>query len=174
MNHLAKLWMEHWNTPTKCVMCDNSDTLKTLGLLSERGWILVWSCWYQTWFHTWVLLCPIRFSSANVWVLVSFAVSGNLARSYGWVARILNSNQDTWVNSSLPWAKWPPFRRRYIRMHFREWKVVYFDWKFHWSLFLKVQLTIIGFDNGLAQNFLGDKPLSEQILTRFTDAYMRH
>ena len=21
-----------------------------------------------------------------------------------------------------PWTKWPPFRRRYFRMHFREWK----------------------------------------------------
>ena len=26
-----------------------------------------------------------------------------------------------------PWTKWPPFRRRYFQMHFREWKVVYFD-----------------------------------------------
>ena len=26
-----------------------------------------------------------------------------------------------------PWTKWPLFRRRYIQMHFCEWKVWYFD-----------------------------------------------
>ena len=26
-----------------------------------------------------------------------------------------------------PWTKWPPFRRRYFQMHFRQWKVLYFD-----------------------------------------------
>ena len=33
------------------------------------------------------------------------------------------------VNSS-PWTKWPPFRRPYFQMYFREWKVLYFDWNF--------------------------------------------
>ena len=28
-----------------------------------------------------------------------------------------------------------------FQMNFREWKVLYFDLKFHWSLFLRVQLT---------------------------------
>ena len=27
----------------------------------------------------------------------------------------------------FPWTKWPPLRRRHFQMHFREWKVVYFD-----------------------------------------------
>ena len=31
------------------------------------------------------------------------------------------------INSSLPWTKWPLFCRRYIQMHFREWKVWYVD-----------------------------------------------
>ena len=40
------------------------------------------------------------------------------------------------------WTKWPPFPRRYFQMHFREWKV-FISWlKFHWSLFLRGQLTI--------------------------------
>ena len=30
-------------------------------------------------------------------------------------------------NSSPPWTKWPSFRRRYIQMHFCEWKLLYFD-----------------------------------------------
>ena len=30
----------------------------------------------------------------------------------------------TWL--IFPWAKWPPFRRRYFQMHFREWKFLYF------------------------------------------------
>ena len=29
-----------------------------------------------------------------------------------------------------PWTKWPPFRRRYFHMHFREWKVLHFDSNF--------------------------------------------
>ena len=27
----------------------------------------------------------------------------------------------------LPWTKWPPFRRRYFQIHFREWKCLNFD-----------------------------------------------
>ena len=27
----------------------------------------------------------------------------------------------------LHWTKWPSFCRRYLQMHFREWKVLYFD-----------------------------------------------
>ena len=27
----------------------------------------------------------------------------------------------------FPWTKWLPFRRQYFEMHFREWKVSYFD-----------------------------------------------
>ena len=34
-----------------------------------------------------------------------------------------------YINSS-PWTRWPPFRRRYFQMHFREWKVLYFDLNF--------------------------------------------
>ena len=29
-----------------------------------------------------------------------------------------------------PWTKWLPFRIQYFQMHFREWKVLYFDWNF--------------------------------------------
>ena len=41
--------------------------------------------------------------------------------------------------------------------------------RFHWSLFLRTQMTI-------TQDWfrIGDKPLSESMLTWFTDAYMRH
>ena len=41
------------------------------------------------------------------------------------------------------WTKWPPLRRRYFQMHLRDWKVWYFLFKFHWSLFLRVQLAIV-------------------------------
>ena len=45
--------------------------------------------------------------------------------------------------------------------------------KFHWSLFLRVELTTsIDLDSGLAPN--KRQPLSEPMLARFTDAYMRH
>ena len=41
-----------------------------------------------------------------------------------------------------PWTKWPPIRRPYFQMHFREWKVLYFVKTIHSSLFLRVQLTV--------------------------------
>ena len=52
------------------------------------------------------------------------------------------------------WTKWPPFRKRYFHMHFREWKILYFDYNFtdvcpqgsNW------QSSSIGLDNGLAPN----------------------
>ena len=46
--------------------------------------------------------------------------------------------------------------------------------KFHWSLFLKVQLTISQLVQIMAWRQIGDKPLSEPMLIRPTDAYMRH
>ena len=36
----------------------------------------------------------------------------------------------------------PPFLRRHFRMHFLEWKCINFAYNFHWSLFLKFELTI--------------------------------
>ena len=49
--------------------------------------------------------------------------------------------------------KWPPFRRRYFQMHFRENFFYVFWFKFHWSLLLRLQMTITPrLDNGLAPN----------------------
>ena len=44
---------------------------------------------------------------------------------------LCNSDVIMWVIHSpqliSPWTKWPPFRRRYFQMHFREWKVLHLD-----------------------------------------------
>ena len=40
------------------------------------------------------------------------------------------------------WTIWLPFRRRYIQMYFREWKGFLFWMNLHWSLFLRVHLTM--------------------------------
>ena len=74
-----------------------------------------------------------------------------------------------------PWAKWPPFCRRYFQMHFREWKVLYFDKKF--TDFFVSDGSIASYPALvwiMAWRRIGDKPLSEAMLTRFTDAYMQH
>ena len=45
-------------------------------------------------------------------------------------AQCLSLEDPSWVpltHSPLPRTKWPPFRWRYFQMHFREWKVLYFD-----------------------------------------------
>ena len=41
-----------------------------------------------------------------------------------WLSSFVDDNR---INSSPPWTKWPPFRRRHRQMHFREWKLVYFE-----------------------------------------------
>ena len=60
------------------------------------------------------------------------------------------------------------------QMHFREWKVLYYD---------KISLNFVlkdPFDNNpalvqiTAWRRIGDKPLSELMLTQSTDAHMRH
>ena len=68
-----------------------------------------------------------------------------------------------------PWTKWPLFRKRYFRMHFHEWKVCKISMKF---------VTKGPIDNNQAMiqimdwRRIGDKPLSESMLTWYTDAYM--
>ena len=60
----------------------------------------------------------------------------------------------TMILTHLPWTKWSLFCRRYFQMHFREWSFV-FSLKFHWSLFVRVQLANnpgIVLDIGLAPN----------------------
>ena len=39
-------------------------------------------------------------------------------------------------------TKWTIFCRQHFQRHFLEWKCMSFNEKFHWSLFLRVQLTI--------------------------------
>ena len=62
--------------------------------------------------------------------------------------------------------KWPPFCKRHFEMHFREWKILYFG-KNLTKFVPKVQI-----DNNLALvqilawRRIGDKPLSEPMLTR--------
>ena len=55
-----------------------------------------------------------------------------------------------------PWIKWNmmPFHRQYFHMHFREWKVLYFDKNFTeiCSKGFNWQQTSTGLDNGLAPN----------------------
>ena len=78
------------------------------------------------------------------------------------------------LNSISPLTKWSPFRRRYFQMRFLEWKVLYF-----------VRISIEFVPTGsvvnnsalveiMACRLFGAKPVSEPMLTRPTDAYMRH
>ena len=73
-----------------------------------------------------------------------------------------------------PWRKWPPFRRRYVQMHFHERK---------FSVFIKMSLKFVPrgpMDNNpalvyiMAWRRIGYRPLSELLLTEFTEAYIRN
>ena len=73
-----------------------------------------------------------------------------------------------------PWTKWPSFRKQYIQMHFVNEK---------FCIFIKMSPKFVpkgpignnpALTKIIAWRRIGDKPLSEQMLNQFTDAYMQH
>ena len=66
----------------------------------------------------------------------------------------------------FPWTKWSPFRQTTISDTLSWLKIIEFRFKFHWNLFLGVRCQI---DNRPAYQRTGDKPLTEPLLTQFTD-----
>ena len=85
--------------------------------------------------------------------------------------QLRNNHQETAVNLSPPWTKWPTFPRRHFQMHFHEWK---------FCILIRTSLKFV--PNGPINNIpalvqimacclIGAKPLSEPILTQFTNAY---
>ena len=76
------------------------------------------------------------------WLFIS---TQNITMQYIWFIYSL---------THLPWTKWPSFRRRYFQMHFREWKVLYFNHNF--TKFIPKgpidNKSSNGLDNGLAPN----------------------
>ena len=64
------------------------------------------------------------------WALRTYFNGG---RVFVFLLQLTNSTQPP-----PPPVKWPPLRQRYLWMHFREWKVLYFYLKIHWSLFIRV------------------------------------
>ena len=76
-----------------------------------------------------------------------------------------------WVNT---WTKWPPFRRRFIQMHFLRMK------SFVSRLIISLKFVFKGPIGNISALVyikawcrIGDKPLSTPMPIRFTDAYMR-
>ena len=70
-----------------------------------------------------------------------------------------------------PWTKWLPFSRWHFKMHFHEWKVLYFDSKFTEVCSIDNKSALV---QVMAWHRTGDKPLPEPMLTQFINAYMRH
>ena len=78
-----------------------------------------------------------------------------------------------YINLSLPWKKWSPFRRWYFRCIFVKEK---------FCILIKISLKFVPkgwIDNPKLVQIMvwcriGDKPLSEPMLTRFTDTFMQH
>ena len=73
-----------------------------------------------------------------------------------------------------PRTKWPPSRRRCFQMRLSAWE---------FSILIEISLKFVqrgSIDNKpilvqiMAWRWIGDKPLSEPMLTQFTDAYMRY
>ena len=76
-----------------------------------------------------------------------------------------------WYLTHLPMDKMAVISYTIFSDAFSWMKIFVFWLKFHLSLFLGVRLTII---QHWFIKWLGAKPLSEPMLTRFTDAFMRH
>ena len=78
-----------------------------------------------------------HYARTGLWIRWNF-LSNVLASSCSWPStgtalttkkeRIFSNHYSYSLISA--WTKWPPVLRRYFRMHFREWKVLYFDWNF--------------------------------------------
>ena len=71
--------------------------------------------------------------------------------------------------SHLLWTEWRPFPRRYFRCTFFVRKVLSQKFVLKGPIDNNPALVCI-----MARRRIGDKPLSELMLTRFTDAYVRH
>ena len=66
--------------------------------------------------------------------------------------------------------KWPPFCRIYFQMNL--WKLLYFDLKFNWNVFpgsINNEPVVVQI---MAWRRTGDKPLSEPMMTLFTDGHL--
>ena len=103
--------------------------------------------------------------------------SVNMGTLYWWndiciLRRPLLQLTDAWVMS--PWAKWPPFRRGYFRC-------IFVNEKFRnlIKISLKCVLEVPICNNPalvskMVRCRIDYQPLSEPMMTRFTDAYMRY
>ena len=118
--------------------------------------------YYTTMRPTWVWLSSVGNRS---WVL---AISTSFHQRFNtyWIPnrRLLLLTINLF---SIPWTKWPPFHRRHFQTHFLVWKSSIFDWNF-------TEVCSYGFKNPalvqiMAWRRIGDKPLSEAMLTWFTD-----
>ena len=76
---------------------------------------------------------PTRSTKKVVSISILCQIFANVVYVLSYIYVILHIEAET---------KWPPFFRRHFQMHFREWKMYEFRWRFHWSLFLRVQLMI--------------------------------
>ena len=65
---------------------------------------------------------PFIVITAYPWQIINFNSLSIACATYLWPRTFPRGGPLT----HLPWTKWPPFCRRYILMHFREWKVLYF------------------------------------------------
>ena len=72
----------------------------------------------------------------------------------------------------IPLEKWPPFWQTTFSNQFSRIKMMKFRLKFHWNLFpIDIKSALV---RVMAWHLPGHKPLPEPMLTKFTDAYMRH
>ena len=103
-----------------------------------------------------------------------FRQNDNISVSLNSICRCNDDQVPTTKLTHPPSTKWPPFTRRHFQMHFHEWKALYL---------IRISLKFV--PNGpinnipaliqiMARRQSGDKPLSQSMLTQFTDAYMRH
>ena len=107
---------EAWN-----IFRGHSSILK-IGCLEERFYILQPILYFGN------CMMATKFSK-NSRLYIEYSIAVLLDFSYGLSHSLADSHPNRTITPDIlnlppPWTRWPPFRRRYFQMHFREWKVL--------------------------------------------------
>ena len=138
----------------------------------KRASYMVWLCFVPLLLWSWFIIIvsvEIIHILYGFFTVVALSVS-MLVKQY-WRMNKIDHYQNTtkFALTHLPLDKCPPFRRQYFQMHF--------------CILIEISLKFVPkgpIDNNpalvqiMAWCRIGDKPLSQPMMNRFTDAYMWH
>ena len=110
--------------------------------------------------------CKINRAAFSLQCSITLVITTSLCIAYG-----VHIKQKRWLIS--PWTKWPSFRRRHFKCIYM--KGIFISIRMSRKFVPKGQIdNKSAFVRVMAWRGTGDKPLSESMLSQFTDANKRH